>query len=385
MDCTRIGELAVNHRQRVLSSLAREGYDRIPIRHEAEPPVNTQLMAFLGVSDEVSLLERLGDDFRSIQPVYRGPAPRLFPDGSMELPWPTKPWPVGARFKYMDVVGGSYAEAIYLPFEGITDPDELKRFTFPSPDWFDYSTIKAQCQRWSDHARVHGRAGVIDLINGVSQCRGMEEVLIGIATEDPVLLALMDLKFNFHYEMVERVLQAADGLIDVVHCGEDLGTQNGPIMSPRSFDKLFAPKFGAFFDMVHRYGARTMMHSCGSVRPLLSRLIEIGLDILQVVQVSAVDMDLRVLKEEFGDRLNFCSTMCVQTTLVDGTVPEIEREVQFRRELFPNGGLIIGPSHAIQPATPLANILAMYGAAGGVAGWRTTGAENPNPLYWQAS
>ena len=47
----------MNHRERVLSALSREGYDRIPVRHEAEPAVNSQLMAFFGVSDELSLLD----------------------------------------------------------------------------------------------------------------------------------------------------------------------------------------------------------------------------------------------------------------------------------------------------------------------------------------
>ncbi|MGI5836586.1 MAG: uroporphyrinogen decarboxylase family protein [Chloroflexota bacterium] len=357
----------MNHRERVLSALSREGYDRIPVRHEAEPVVNSQLMAFFGVSDELSLLDCLGDDLRSIQPVYLGPKSRLHPDGTIEFGWPTRLWPVGARYRYVEVPGGAYAEVVHRPFEGIEDPDELDRFTFPSPDWFDYSTIKAQCQRWGDYARYHGKAGVLDFMNSLSHVRGMENVLMGIAVDDPVLLKLMDIKFKFHLEMVERVLKAAEGLIDIVYCGEDLGTQLAPIISPRSFDRLFAPKFGEFFDMVHRYGAKTMMHSCGSVRPLLPRLIEIGLDILQVVQVSAANMDLRELHAEFGSRLNFCSSMCVQTTLINGTVQDVEREVLLRLELFRDGGLILGPSHAIQPSTPLANILAMYRTAGSLA------------------
>ena len=357
----------MNHRERVLSALNREGFDRIPVRHEAEPAVNTQLMAFFGVSEQSSLLDCLGDDLRSVQPIYHGPKSRLHPDGTIEFGWPTRLWPVGARYKYVEVPGGAYAEVVYRPFEGITDPDQLADFAFPSPDWFDYSTIKAQCQHWGEYARFHGRAGIMDFINSLSQVRGMEDVLVGIAIEDPVLLKLMDIKFKFHYEMVERVLQAADGMIDIVYCGEDLGTQNAPIISLRSFDRLFAPKYGAFFDMVHRYGAKTMMHSCGAVRPFLPRLIELGLDILQVVQVSAANMDLRELQQEFGSKLSFCSSMCVQTTLIDGTVQDVEREVQLRLELFRNGGLILGPSHAIQPSTPLANILAMYRAAGSLS------------------
>jgi len=106
------------------------------------------------------------------------------------------------------------------------------------------------------------------------------------------------------------------------------------------------------------------MHCCGSVRGLLPRLIDLGLDILDVVQVSAAGMELRSLHADFGRDLAFCGTMCVQKMLPKLTATEIAAEVELRRELFAAGGLILGPTHAIQPDTPIENILTMYRAAG---------------------
>ncbi len=63
-------------------------------------------------------------------------------------------------------------------------------------------------------------------------------------------------------------------------------------------------------------------------------------------------------------RLTFCGTLCVQTTLAWGTVQDVEREVRRRLELFPQGGLFLGPTHAIQVGSPLENVLAMYRTAG---------------------
>ncbi|MDH7569884.1 MAG: uroporphyrinogen decarboxylase family protein, partial [Armatimonadota bacterium] len=126
-------------------------------------------------------------------------------------------------------------------------------------------------------------------------------------------------------------------------------------------------RFEAIFALAHRYGARTMMHSCGSVRAFIPRLIELGLDILDVVQVAAVGMDIRELHREYGKDLAFCGTICVQTTLPFGTVEDVRREVQLRLQLFADGGLILGPTHAIQVGTPLENILEMYRAAGSLA------------------
>ena len=116
--------------------------------------------------------------------------------------------------------------------------------------------------------------------------------------------------------------------------------------------------------MVHGYGARTMMHMCGCVRAFLPRLIELGLDVYDVVQPTVPQMDIEVLQKDFGDKINFCGSVCVQSTLAFGTVDDVVREVERRKRLFPEGGLFLGPSHAIQVGTPLENILAMYRTAG---------------------
>ena len=120
----------------------------------------------------------------------------------------------------------------------------------------------------------------------------------------------------------------------------------------------------AYFSMVHGYGARTMMHMCGCVRAFLPRLIELGLDVYDVVQPTVPQMDIEVLQKDFGDKINFCGSVCVQSTLAFGTVDDVVREVERRKRLFPEGGLFLGPSHAIQVGTPLENILAMYRTAG---------------------
>jgi len=95
-------------------------------------------------------------------------------------------------------------------------------------------------------------------------------------------------------------------------------------------------------------------------------LIETGIDIYDVVQVTAEGMDMVGLQRDFGARLCFCGTVCVQSTLPFGSVEDVSREVALRRRLFPTGGLIIGPTHAIQVGTPLENILELYRCAGGL-------------------
>ncbi|MHC4124563.1 MAG: uroporphyrinogen decarboxylase family protein, partial [Planctomycetota bacterium] len=209
-----------------------------------------------------------------------------------------------------------------------------------------------------------GTAGDIDLINSIARARGMEQVLMDLMDDNPVYLEIMDARFEFYYQMHERMLQEADGLIDFTHVGEDFGNQRALMISKEVFEKHFAEKYRKYFDMVHSYGVKVMQHMCGCVYELLGRLIELGLDVFDVVQPTTAEMDIANLKEKFGERIVFCGSMCVQSTLAWGSREEVEREVERRLKLFPKGGLFLGPTHAIQSGSPLENVLAMYRKAG---------------------
>lgn len=347
----------MNSRERVIGTLERTGYDRIPVKHEGTPEVNQMLMDHFGLKNVEQLMYVLGDDFRYVEAEYIGPELKAFPDGTQEGYW-------GERYGYVEYEDGRYLEAMHMPYAGIETLDQLDKSHFPTADWFDYSTIKAQCEALKGYAIGFGTAGDMDFINSVARCRGTEQVLLDLATENEVYLEIMNARFEFYYQMHERALQAGGGAIDITHIGDDLGSQRGPLMSMKTFERLFAPKYEKYFKMVHSHGARVLMHMCGCVNAFLPRLIELGLDIYDVVQPTTPEQDIAELKKNHGDRLNFCGSMCVQTVLPFGTRQEVENEVRRRQELFPKGGLIVGPTHAIQPRTPIENILAMYRTAG---------------------
>jgi uroporphyrinogen decarboxylase len=349
----------MNSRERVMGAFNRTGYDRIPVKHEGTPEINQMIMDHYGLSNIEQLLRVIGDDFRYVEPVFTGPELRKFEDGSVEGYW-------GERYRYAEFDGGNYLEAIYLPFADIQSVKELDRSHFPAADWFDYSTVKQQCIKLSEEgfAICYGTAGDMDFINSIARTRGTEQVLIDLITENSVYLELMDARFRFYYEMHERVLKAAQGMIDFTHIGEDLGTQTAQVIDFDIFEKYFAPKFEKYFDMVHSHGARSMMHMCGCVRAFLPRLIELGLDVYDVVQPTSPEMDISVLQKDFGDKLTFCGSVCVQTTMAFGSADDVVKEVERRKTLFPAGGLFLGPSHAIQVGSPLENIIALYKTAG---------------------
>ena len=334
-----------------------KGYDRPPAKYYGTPEITRELMSYFGISTLEQLQLILGDDFRHVTPRYIGPELKTFEDGSFEGLW-------GERYTNFDFGKGTYPEATYLPFKDIAMVEELMNYRMPSPDWYDYSNIKTDCEKYEDYVVWVGDAGVPDFMNGIARCRGVEQVLYDVGLEDPIYLELMEQRFNFFHEMYTRVLKAGEGRIDVMCFGEDYGNQNGLMISPAKFEKLFAPYMEKLFKLAHKYGARTMMHICGSCRELIPRLMELGLDILEVVQVDAAGMDIVGLHRDFYGKLAFCGSMSVQNTLPFGSEEDIIREVELRKQLFKEGGMIIAPTHDIQVGTPLKNILAMYKSIG---------------------
>jgi uroporphyrinogen decarboxylase len=345
-------------RERVLSAFARKGYDRIPVKHEGTPEVNRMVIDHFGLRNMDQLLKVLGDDFRYVEARYIGPELRSFPDGSFEGYW-------GERYAYVQFSSGKYMESVYKPYAEVQELSKLDRSHFPSADWFDYSTIKRQCELLGDeYAVCFGGPGDFDFINSISRARGMEEVLIDLIEDNEVMMELMEARFSFYYEMHRRALEAAEGLIDFVHIGEDLGNQRGPMISAELFERHFAPKYRKYFEMAHSHGAKAIMHMCGTVDSFLPRLIELGLDVQDVVQPTTPEMDIASLKGKFGASLVFQGSLDVQKEIAVGTPEDVRREVRRRIDLFPRGGLFLGPSHAIQAGSPLENILALYEEAG---------------------
>ena len=350
----------MNSKERFLRSMQyKGGFDRFPTKYYGTPEITAELMKHFGLKDGEydKLLVRLGDDFRHVAPAYIGPELKKYDDGSWEGLW-------GERYVNYSFGKGTYPEACYLPFEKIENTQELEGYRFPSSDWFDYSDIEKQCLRYGDYVVYIGGADIPDFLNGIARCRGVENVLIDVATENPVYLKLVEQRYEFYYGYLEKTLKEAKGKIDVVCFGEDLGTQNGLMISKKTFDKLFAGKMKSLFSLAHQYGAMTMMHSCGSVRDMIDTLIGLGLDILEVVQVDAAIMAIEELYKIYFKKIGFCGSISVQKTLPFGSVDEIKAEVELRKRLFKDGGIVIAPTHDIQVGTPVENILTMYRAIG---------------------
>ena len=151
----------------------------------------------------------------------------------------------------------------------------------------------------------------------------------------------------------------------VLLTGTDFGTQRGPFISRDCYRDLFAPFHRRVTDWVHEHTEwKCMMHSCGSIVPLIPDFIDAGFDILNPVQCSAAGMEPAGLKRDFGDRIVFWGGgVDTQHTLPFGTPEEVRAQVTGRLRAFsPGGGFVFNTIHNIQAMTPVANIVAMVRA-----------------------
>ena len=346
----------MNSKQRVLTALEHHQPDRTPCDYMGTPEADEKLKAYFKTDSMDVVLEKLGVDIRQINVSYIGPELRKWPDGRYENMW-------GQIFKPIKNEAGIYNEPVEWPYAKFTSVADVNAWRWPKPEWFDYSPLEALCDKYAEYAIVYGNTGNMDLINGTAYGRGVEQLMFDIATEDPIGLACFERRIEVCYERTERALKATKGKIDILWIGDDYGTQNGLLMSPATWRKLFFPKLKMMCDLGHKYKARVMLHSCGSTRLMWPQFIEAGVDIYDTVQPEAKDMNPEELKAEFGDRICFHGTMSTQKTLPFGTPDDVKAEVRHRiKTVGKNGGFILAPAHNIQPDTPVENIIAMYEA-----------------------
>ena len=343
--------------ERVLAAFAHTEPDRVPVNYLGNPGITQRLQRHFGLADgdHEGLLQALGVDFRSVGAPYVGPPlHEQTPDRSVDI------W--GIHRRYIEHPSGGYWDYCDFPLRDATE-EQVAAWPMPSPDDFDYSGVREACQR-HDAFAINGSGGFGDIINGNGMLRGMEQTLIDLVTDDPAGLLLADRRMAIQVEVTARILEAAQGRVDFIWIGEDLGTQIAPIISPATFAKHIRPRFQPYCDLAKSYGVFVMMHCCGSSSWAFDDFAEMGIHIVDTLQPEAKDMSPTHLKQRYGDRLAFHGCISTAGPLADGTVADVVTNVRETLEIMmPGGGYCLCPTHQIQDNTPTENVLAMYEAA----------------------
>jgi uroporphyrinogen decarboxylase len=260
-----------------------------------------------------------------------------------------------------------YYDQVSFPLSGPITLRDLANYPWPDPH--DPGRTRGLKKRVREIREKTDCAAVLNLPSAfvhVSQyLRGFEDWYVDIAADRKLAGALFDAVLEVTMAIAEELLKEVGNEVDVLMASDDLGLQNGLMVSHEAYRSLIKPRHRRFFRLLHdRSPAKVFFHTCGSVAAILDDLVEIGVDVLNPVQVSAAGMDPATLKQQYAGRLAFWGGIDTQHVLPHGTVAQVKTEVERAIDILgEGGGYVLGAVHNIQPDVPLDNILAMYAHA----------------------
>jgi uroporphyrinogen decarboxylase len=366
----------VEHVERVLSVLNhKEPLDRIPI--DFGSPINgihhvalQRLLRFIGLENypiiifdrmqglaEVPefLLRHFDVDIRHV---------RINPPRLDEVKYISED-------KFVDEFGITFERRGYY-FEMVEDkkplynaktPRDVERYTPPKPHEGRVKGLGKIAKRYNDE----GYAVAMNWFTGgiwelTQWLHGISNSLKDITLNPELMNSILDLVLNIHMDFIEIILNEVGDYIHIMRYGDDYGTQLGPQMSPRAWEYFIFPRLREFVYFIKKNAkVKVLLHSCGGIRPLIPKIIEAGIDVLNPLQPRAKGMNRKELKKEFGGKLVFHGGVDEQYVLPRGTTEEVKAEVMDVIDTFsPGGEYIFSPAHNIQPDVPPQNILMAY-------------------------
>jgi uroporphyrinogen decarboxylase len=371
----------MNSRERALAALNHQEPDRVPLdfggRHTTlHLYAHESLMRHLGLngpkppirSYHTYLVEpdpQLLDRFERVTAMFFPKPPssyvfRIDPETNTYFDeWGTK---------YFMPPNGYYFDMAGVPLPDAETEADLKKYPWPNP---------------TDRSRIAGLSKQIKAAHAVGEkvlmlCNatpglwehswymfGIEKAFMDLAANSHLMEAFTERLLEWQMAYWDMALEEVGEYIDLVQLNEDLGTQRGPMMAPATFRQIYKPRIRRLVEHIRKKTkARIYLHSCGSIYRFIPDIIEIGIEVLNPVQVNAVEMDSARLKRDFGKDLTFWGGGCDPVVLQNGSPKDVADEVKRRiRDLAPGGGFVFGSVHNIQAKVPVENIVALFDAA----------------------
>jgi uroporphyrinogen decarboxylase len=335
-------------RERWLAVLTRQTPDRVPMDYWATEEMSKKLVGALGCEDLDEALVKLNVDRPlTVGPSYVGPP---VPEGYDVF---------GLQYREVDYGTGTYAECINAPLSAYETVDEIEQqYTWPDPDWWDYAGLATKVEGKEDRPI---RGGGSEPFLTYKKLRGEAQAFMDLVLHPDIVHYCLDRLFELAYQNTLRIYEQIPGQVMITYVAEDMGSQEGLMISPQQIHTFLLPRMKRVIDLAHQAGAFVFHHNDGAVRRILPDMIEAGIDVLNPVQWRTKGMERAALKRDFGDQVVFHGAMDNQYTLPFGTVEEVRQEVADNLELLgAGGGYILAPCHNLQAITPVENVVAMY-------------------------
>ncbi len=375
MNSRQRGKLALEHKEpdripfdlggTVLTSIHVNAYRNLR-RYLGLPEIDVKVMDVFQqiavVDDDVR--EALRSDVRNIAP--RSSATYKIEVNTTDMPgydFFYDEWGIGWR---KPKEGGFFYDMFHHPLAKSTSIEDIKNYPWPDPT--DPARFVGLAERAKHVAEEQGElvilgglaAGYVEL---TAWTRGFAKFYPDLVTNLDWLTYLMDTIIDLKLAYWEIALPLVGEYADVVQEADDLAGQFGLLMKPETYRQVIKPRHKRIFDFIKaRTDAKIFFHCCGSIREIIPDLVEVGVDIINPVQVSAAGMESSGLKRDFGDDITFWGGLVnTQGAFTDGTSEQVRDEVRRRIDDFgPSGGFVAAAVHNIQANVPPANIMAMW-------------------------
>jgi uroporphyrinogen decarboxylase len=363
------------HRERVIAALNHREPDRMPVDLMGHATMlldetYERLRDFLGLSPippvrsgtsanyyDERILAHFDVDFRRLFLKTHPEAPLIHhPDGSY-----TDAWGICSKRS------GVHVNVVGSPLTGASTVAEVEAFAWPNAQQlFTAQGLAAEARRQyeqTDYALVARNPLSYGLRERACMLMGMQEFMTALALQPAVADCIIGHLLDIYKDVYGMFLDAVGPYVQTVEVGDDLGSQQGLLISASMYRRFFKPAERELYDLIHAKapGAKLIRHSDGAFFSLIPDLIEIGVDVLNPVQSSAKGMAAATLKSTFGQQLAFHGGI----ESIEGDVPTdaLIAEVKNRIDVLgPGGGYVLASCNHMMDVRP-ENIIAMFETA----------------------
>jgi hypothetical protein len=343
-------------RERVLASIERRDFDRIPADGWFRPEFWIKLHDHFNTENNEDILKALGTDIRQ---VVMDPPKGFEPEKVLAVQNISKDFEnfyatVWDEWNIKRKAGSTdeYWHFTHHPLEHV----ELDEFEFPNihaPGRFDRANNLVK--EFKDEYFISGN-GSIGLFEHGWALRGYRNFIRDLYTNQKFIERLLDRLLEWK---IEQDKYFADIGVDMIFLSDDLGMQTGLMLSPDIIRKFFIPRYRKWFEELKKKDVFVMFHTDGNVEPIIPDLIDAGIDILNPIQPEC--MDPIEIKKLYGEKIAFHGTISLQKTLPFGSTSEVKKEVLDRIETLGfDGGLILAPCHTVDQHVPVENVITLY-------------------------
>ncbi len=358
----------MNSRERVLRALRRDGLpDRVPLEFDLSRPLLEAFSQKLDIpigwqpnyyedlkyrTSGAEIRVAMGSDCVLVGGgVPRGYVPEETDDGCIVNEF-------GMKMK----MGIAWYDVVKGPLESCTTVQEVLDLPFPDPfDEARFEDARRYIEKYKGEYFIIGDVE-LTMFEMAWHMTGLQKFMTDMAMGEDYVEALIDRTMGWSVAIGKQLVELG---VDGIWTGDDFGAQNGMMISPVMWRKIFKPRMAEVFSEFRSVNpdVLVMYHCDGAIAPILPDLIEIGLDVFNPVQPNVPGHEPAELKARFGSELSFWGAIDQQQLLPMGTPQEIEADVKAKIEaLGPGGGYMVAPAHILQGDTPVQNVEALIAA-----------------------